>query len=97
MAYSKEDLLTLPGAEVVGGNVIQGELADRAFVGKINDEGVFYITPEGEARLAARAASAVPASVASEVQAVLEANTNATVTDLQTAEDEISTAISKKK
>ena len=53
MAYSKEDLLKLEGAEVVGGNIIHGILAERVFVGKINDEGVFYITPEGEARLAA--------------------------------------------
>lgn len=53
MAYSKEDLLKLEGAEVVGGNVIHGVMADRVFVGKVNDEGVFYITDEGQARLAA--------------------------------------------
>lgn len=53
MAYSKEDLLKLDGAEVVGGNIIHGVLGDRVFVGKINDEGVFYITKEGEERLAA--------------------------------------------
>lgn len=60
MAYSKEDLLKLDGAEVVGGNVIHGILADRAFVGKINDEGVFYITEEGEKRLAAMEEAAKP-------------------------------------
>jgi hypothetical protein len=60
MAYSKEDLLKLDGAEVVGGNIIHGTLADRVFVGKINDEGVFYITPEGEERLKAAEEAAKP-------------------------------------
>ena len=60
MAYSKEDLLKLEGAEVVGGNVIHGIMADRVFVGKVNDEGVFYITDEGEARLKAAEEAAKP-------------------------------------
>ena len=60
MAYSKEDLLALEGAEEVGGNVIHGLLADRVFIGKINDEGVFYITPEGEERLKAAEEAAKP-------------------------------------
>jgi hypothetical protein len=49
-----QDLLTkLDGAEVVGGNVIHGILADRAFVGKVNESGVFEITEIGHERLAA--------------------------------------------
>jgi hypothetical protein len=53
MAYTKEDLLKLDGAEVVGGNIIHGTLGNRVFVGKISEEGVFFITPEGEERLRA--------------------------------------------
>ena len=53
MAYSKQDLVTKLNAEVVGGNYIAGGLGNRVFVGKINEEGVFYITEEGEAMLAA--------------------------------------------
>lgn len=67
MAYSKEDLLKLEGAEVVGGNVIHGVLGDRVFVGKINDEGVFYITPEGEERLRAAEEAAKPKAKAKKV------------------------------
>ena len=53
MAYSKEDLVTKLNAEEVGGQFIAGTLGNRVFVGKINEEGVFYITPEGEEMLAA--------------------------------------------
>jgi hypothetical protein len=53
MAYTKQDLMKLDGAEVVGGNIIHGTLSNRVFVGKISEEGVFFITPEGEARLKA--------------------------------------------
>jgi hypothetical protein len=53
MAYTKQDLMKLEGAEVVGGNIIHGTLGNRVFVGKISEEGVFFITPEGEARLKA--------------------------------------------
>lgn len=102
MAYSKEDLLKkLEGSEVVGGNVIHGTLADRVFVGKINEEGVFYITPEGEERLAAaEAASKKPAkksTVAEVVEEALADDTPDSVEDLQAAEEVITAAISKKR
>lgn len=50
---SKQDLVTKLNAEVVGGNYIAGPIGSRVFVGKINEEGVFFITPEGEEMLAA--------------------------------------------
>ena len=53
MAISKDDLVTKLNAEVVGGNYIAGPIGSRVFVGKINEEGVFYVTTEGEEMLAA--------------------------------------------
>ena len=49
---SRDDLVTKLNAEVVGGNYIAGPIGNRVFVGKINEEGVFFITPEGEEMLA---------------------------------------------
>ena len=63
MAYSKQDLVTKLNAEEVGGQFIAGPIGSRVFVGKINEEGVFFITPEGEEMLAAYEA---PAEVAEE-------------------------------
>lgn len=51
MAYSKEDLVSKLNAEEVGGQFIAGPVGGRVFVGKINEEGVFFITPEGETML----------------------------------------------
>jgi hypothetical protein len=53
MAYTKQDLVDKLKASKVGGNYIAGERANAVFVGKINEEGVFFITPEGEAMLKA--------------------------------------------
>ena len=53
MAYSREEVASKLNAEVVGGNLIVGERADRVFVGKTSEDGVFTITEEGEAMLAA--------------------------------------------
>jgi hypothetical protein len=53
MAYSREEVAEKLNAEMVGGNLIVGERADRVFVGKTNEDGVFTITEEGEAKLAA--------------------------------------------
>jgi hypothetical protein len=53
MAISKDDLVTKLNAEIVGGNYVAGPIGNRVFVGKINEEGVFYITPEGEEMMAA--------------------------------------------
>lgn len=50
---SKQDLVDLLAAEEVGGNFIAGPIGKRVFVGKINEAGVFEITPEGEEMLAA--------------------------------------------
>lgn len=63
MAYSKQDLVDKLKAEEVGGNFIAGPIGGRVFVGKINEEGVFAITPEGEEMLAALEA---PAEVVAE-------------------------------
>ena len=62
MAYSREEVAEKLNAEVVGGNLIVGERGDRVFVGKTSEEGVFTITEEGEAKLAALEAAAKPAS-----------------------------------
>lgn len=53
MAYSREEVAKKLDAEIVGGNLIVGERASRVFVGKTSEEGVFTITEEGEALLAA--------------------------------------------
>lgn len=53
MAYSREEVAKKLDAEIVGGNLIVGERANRVFVGKTSEEGVFTITEEGEALLAA--------------------------------------------
>jgi hypothetical protein len=58
MAINKDDLVTKLQAEVVGGNYIAGPIGNRVFVGKINEEGVFYVTAEGEEMLAALEAPA---------------------------------------
>lgn len=58
MAINKEDLVTKLNAEVVGGNYIAGPIGNRVFVGKINEEGVFFVTAEGEEMLAALEAPA---------------------------------------
>ena len=63
MAYSREEVAEKLNAEVVGGNLIVGERGDRVFVGKTSEEGVFTITEEGEAKLAALEAAAKPASI----------------------------------
>jgi hypothetical protein len=62
MAYSREEVAEKLNAEVVGGNLIVGERADRVFVGKTSEEGVFTITEEGEALLAALEAAPKPVS-----------------------------------
>jgi hypothetical protein len=58
MAINKDDLVTKLQAEVVGGNYIAGPIGNRVFVGKINEEGVFFVTAEGEEMLAALEAPA---------------------------------------
>jgi len=62
MAYSREEVAEKLNAEVVGGNLIVGERADRKFVGKTSEEGVFTITEEGEEMLAALEAKSKPAA-----------------------------------
>jgi hypothetical protein len=91
MAYTKEDLMKLDGAEVVGGNIIHGALGNRAFVGKISEEGVFFITPEGEARL--RALEEGPTEVAEPAPAKTKASRKKAVEVV--AEDDIAAAIAQ--
>lgn len=101
MAINKDDLVTKLNAEVVGGNYIAGPIGNRVFVGKINEEGVFYVTTEGEEMLAAvEAASKKPAKKSTVAEVVEEALTDDTpdsVEDLQAAEEAITAAISKKR
>ena len=52
MALSQAEVAEKLNAEYVAGNLIVGERGDRVFVGKTID-GVFTITEEGEALLAA--------------------------------------------
>ena len=61
MAYSKAEVEQKLNAESVGGNLIVGERGDRVFVGKTSEDGVFTITEEGEALLAALESKAKPA------------------------------------
>lgn len=53
MAYTFEEVQEKLNAEVVGGNLICGILANRVFVGKVDENGVFEITPEGKEMLEA--------------------------------------------
>jgi hypothetical protein len=53
MALSREEVAQKLNAESVAGNLIVGERGDRVFVGKTSEDGVFTITEEGEAMLAA--------------------------------------------
>ena len=69
MAYSREEVAEKLNAEVVGGNLIVGERGDRVFVGKTSEEGVFTITEEGEAMLAALETKAKPAKKADKAEA----------------------------
>jgi hypothetical protein len=89
MAYTKQDLVDKLKASKVGGNYIAGERANAVFVGKINEEGVFFITPEGEAMLKALEES--PAEVAEAAPAKIKATRKKAVV----AEDDIAAAIAQ--
>jgi hypothetical protein len=91
MAYTKQDLMKLDGAEIVGGNIIQGTLSNRVFVGKISEEGVFFITPEGEARL--KALEEGPVEVSEPAPAKVKATRKKAVEVV--AEDDIAAAIAQ--
>jgi len=71
MALSREQVQEKLNAESVAGNLIVGERADRVFVGKTSEEGIFTITEEGEAMLAAleTGKKAKVAEVVAEVEA----------------------------
>lgn len=60
MQVTRDELAEIPGVEQVGGNFIHGEGESRAILAETRD-GVFVVTPEGEA-----AVSAHRAKVASE-------------------------------
>ena len=68
MAYSREEVAEKLNAEIVGGNLIVGERGDRLFVGKTSEEGVFTITEEGEAMLAALEAAPKVSKKAAKVE-----------------------------
>jgi hypothetical protein len=88
MAYSKQDLIDKLKATKVGGNYIAGERANAVFVGKISEEGVFYITPEGEEMLKALEGNA-------EVVEETPAKPKATRKKAAVVEDDIASAISQ--
>jgi hypothetical protein len=71
MALSREQVQEKLNAEIVAGNLIVGERADRVFVGKTSEDGIFTITEEGEAMLAAleTGKKAKAAEVVTEVEA----------------------------
>ena len=48
MAFTKEELKTALNAQTVGGNLVVGERDKRVFVGKVDPDGMFEITPEGK-------------------------------------------------
>jgi hypothetical protein len=89
MAYTKQDLVDKLNASKVGGNYIAGERANAVFVGKINEEGVFFITPEGEAML--KALEEAPTEVAEPTPAKTKAPRKKAVV----AEDDIAAAIAQ--
>ena len=70
MAYTFNEVQQKLNAEVVAGNLIVGERADRVFVGKTNEDGIFIITEEGEARLAALEVSPKAAKKAAKAEAL---------------------------
>ena len=48
MSITIEKLLEVPGAELVGGNVVAGIMADRKTLGRTNEDGVLTVTKEGQ-------------------------------------------------
>lgn len=91
MAINKDDLVTKLHAEVVGGNYIAGPIGNRVFVGKINEEGVFYVTTEGEEML--KALEEAPAEVAESTPAKIKATRKKEAEVV--AEDDIAAAIAQ--
>lgn len=49
MAVSYEQFMEATGAELVCGNIIVGQLADRRKVGEVTDDGVFNLNDDGKA------------------------------------------------
>lgn len=49
MAVSYEQFMEATGAELVCGNIIVGQMADRRKVGEVTDDGVFNLNDEGKA------------------------------------------------
>jgi len=52
MAVSYEQFMEATGAELVCGNIIVGQLAERRKVGEVTDDGVFNLNDEGKAMVA---------------------------------------------
>ena len=48
MAYTFDEVQKKLNAEIVGGNLICGQLDKRVFVGKVDEDGIFEVTPEGK-------------------------------------------------
>lgn len=51
MAISYEQFMEATGAELVCGNIILGQMADRRKVGEVTDDGVFNLNDEGKAMI----------------------------------------------
>jgi hypothetical protein len=62
MPVSYEQFMEATGAELVCGNIILGQLADRRKVGDIADDGTFNLNDDGKALLADIEAGAKPAA-----------------------------------
>ena len=52
MAVSYEQFMEATGAELVCGNIIVGQLADRRKVGEVTDDGVFNLNDDGKVMVA---------------------------------------------
>jgi len=89
---TKQELITKLNAEVVGGNCIAGPIGGRVFVGKINEEGVFFITPEGEEMLAALEAPVVAEEEVTKPSKATKAKVKASMVS---EEDDIAAAIAQ--
>lgn len=53
MAITIEKLLEVEGAELVGGNVVAGIMADRKVLARTDENGVLTVTDDGQAAVEA--------------------------------------------
>lgn len=73
MAVSYEQFMEATGAELVCGNIIVGQLADRRKVGEVTDDGVFNLNDDGKAMIADIEAGQKPTTAKRTKKATVEA------------------------